>query len=348
MLPVHPPTLTDSLRWLANAVAACSIGCLAAPPATGELSHELTCGDFGCHDNSPEIAGAAFYELQRAGERNERGLSVVGFRSARGDPYQIDVQGARLVGLDSLGNIALDTPDMSGAVIELVDLFGNAYGLTVVEIGSIDFWAAPQGSVTTYEFRVVGPGADADLCSSPPDAIDWPGIVTHAILFEGDRYLPAEKEVLAVGAATDGWFNIACAGTATAKMLLTRHTEVGQPPGVSLDLFERQAMLRAFTAAVCPGSDAFTAKGEGLEVADRKGVMHGAIDLARVEALWGPDGAVCLGEQRLVHSDSMPQQEADRILAEIPVQCPSVPPCSSIRDFPLGWEQHGMVLSTNP
>jgi hypothetical protein len=334
-------------------LSATCAGCLAeppgAPPAVSEVASALTCSGFGCNDNSPIIAGAPFYELNIHGIPNDHGLRVTGFRSASGAPFQIDVRQARLVGLDPAGNIALDTPGISHAVIQLTDKFLNTWEIKVVEIDSVGFWAAPAGLATTYHLQVHRPpGKDFDLCSNPPDPTAWPGNVFHAILFEGDRYSPVEKTVLATGSATAGWFNIACAGTATAKLHLARHTEPSASPTLPTVLTQRQAMLRAYTAAVCPHSDAFTGKGEKLIVADNQGLMTGPPNLRNIEALWGPSGALCKTEWRLVHANSMPQADANTLLAQIPVQCPGVPLCSSIVGFPGNWQQHGMVLTTNP
>jgi hypothetical protein len=334
------------------ALVAVAAAC-AEPLSLGELTEELGCPRLGCHENSPVIAGSPFSELNRDGLFNDLGVRIVGFRSASGVPFQLDVRQARMVGLDAAGRIALDTPGMTGAVIDLEDRAGRAIELTVIEIGSVPFWAAPAGNATSYQFGVrggSGAGGTHALCSNPPDPVDWPGgNVLHAFTVERERYRHIEKVVSAIGPAADGWFNIACAGSAPAKMHLTRHTDAGANPARRPDRGQRQAMLKMFASAICPGSDAFTAQGEPLFYKDRLGVMAGPIDLRKVEALWGPNGAICIGEHRLEHSTVLPQMpDAEQMLLDIAVQCPNVPSCSSLPDFPNGWERYGLVISTNP
>lgn len=330
-------------------------GCAIEPgePAAelGTITSAVVCSGFGCNDNSPIVAGAPFYELHRGGLANDQGLKVVGFRGRNGTKYQVDVRQARLVGLDVAGNVVLDTPDMTGAVLTVRDAAQQSWELTVLDVGMMAFWGQPGGgAATTYRIGVRGPngeGAMRNLCSSPPAAADWPGgSVMDAMLFEGDRYRPIEKIVSATGAQATGWFNIACAGTATAKLHLMRHTETSSVTPTTRD--ERQALLRALTAAVCWGSDAFTFKGEDLNVYDRKSVMPPPIAGATIEGLWGPSGAICLGEQRLVQSDAASPADALAVRSRIAVQCPKVPSCAALAGFPANWKQLGMVLTTNP
>jgi hypothetical protein len=345
-------SVTILLRAATSVAAAGAISCAGLDGFdVSTVSEGLTCSGFGCNSNSPIIAGAPFYELHRAGQPNDQGLRITAFTSRSGQAFRLDVQQARLVGLDANGRIALDTSGITGAVIKVVDAMGLTWEITVLDTGAIGFWAPPAGTTTTYLLQVHPPGAgekDYNLCTNPPAFGDWPGNVLHAILFEGDRYRPSDKTVLPPGPTIDGWFNIACAGTATAKMHLTRHTAVGASPTVTTTQPQRQAMLKAYTASVCPGSDSFTGMGEKLIIDDYQGLMSDPPNLANIEALWGPSGAICKGEWRLVHANSMPQSEADALLKELVQQCPNVPDCSTIAGFPGNWTQHGMVLTTNP
>jgi len=345
----RPPTF---IAILPGAAIAGALGCAAEPDVT-VVTEALTCSGFGCHDNSPIIAGAPFYELENSGMFNTRDLAVVDLRSASGMSFRLDVQQARMVGLDNLNRIALDTPGMSNAVIELVDRAGHSWQLEVVEIGSIAFWAKPAGFATTYRLKVRRPPSDDyDLCSNPPDPARWPGNVFHAILFEGDRYDPVKKTVSATGAAAAGWFNIACAGTATAKLHLARHTESSAAdPMNPTDQVHRQAMLRAYTAAMCSGSSSFTVMNEKLGIADDQGVFEDSLNFNNVEALWDDQGVVCLEEQRLVHPEGVLQPEADLIRAQITPQCGVPRPCSGglgFPGFPASWKLHSLVITTNP
>src|SRR5262249_8063773 len=114
-------SLTTLPRAAAVVAAAGAISCAGvAELEVSTVSEGLSCSVFGCNDNCPIIAGAPFYELNRAGQPNDQGLRVTGFTARNGQAFQIDVQQARLVGLDAQGRIALDTSGITGAVIKVL------------------------------------------------------------------------------------------------------------------------------------------------------------------------------------------------------------------------------------
>jgi ADYC domain len=307
------------------------------------------CTGPGCDENSPVLLSLPFYELHVNRVPNDQKIQVVGFRSQAGVPLQIDVRGANVVGLDALGRVALDTPSIPGSVLTVVDGTGTTFEIELHDAASMSFWAGPPGLVTTYELRVRVPGGEwVNLCKRPPHPVDWPGIVTHAVLFAGDRYRHTDKTVMAIGPETAGWFNVACAGSATLKMHLTRHNDAGADPLHPTDKPQRQAMLRAYTATVCPGSQSFTGVGEKLHVADSVGLMQESDEVTVLEGLWDENGAICLGTQRLVDANSMSQEEANALHDQIKVQCPLVPDCKTMPDVVERWRDHARVLTVNP
>ena len=109
-------------------------------------------------------------------------------------------------------------------------------------------------------------------------------------------------------------------------------------------------MLRAYAAAVCWGKDSYTGQGEALKIFDKNSVLPGPtpFDLTRIEGLWDDTHAICIGEQRLVNANSMPQQDANLLLQQLAIDCPAVPPCSANPNLPQMWRQMGLVLTTNP
>ena len=120
--------------------------------------------------------------------------------------------------------------------------------------------------------------------------------VNEAILFAGDRYDSLDKTVVATGAAASGWINVACAGTALAKLYLTRHTEASQITVTTRG--ERQSMLKMFTADICGDGTSATVHGQPLLWADAKGITTFASAPASIEAIWNDAGAVCLDTPR--------------------------------------------------
>lgn len=148
----------------------------------------------------------------------------------------------------------------------------------------------------------------------------------EALLFGGDRYDADRKTVTATGPATADWFNIACAGTALAKLHLTRHTETSQV--VKTTAVERQAMLKMFTADICGDGTAFTVHGEPLLWADANHLTSFAARPASLEAVWSDRGAVCLDAPR-----------RPELAAAIAARCGPLPRCTT---------QRGYVISANP
>jgi hypothetical protein len=121
----------------------------------------------------------------------------------------------------------------------------------------------------------------------------------------------------------DSWFNLACAGSAMAKMHLLRHTQpgslvpvTGAPPVPLADpstLPERQAMLKMLTADYCGDGRSFTRTGQPLRYMDRRHWYPGvpfsldpaAFEIGSIEAIWGASGAVCLSQPRLAAMDEI-------------------------------------------
>src|SRR5262249_31439197 len=106
----------------------------------------------------------------------------------------------------------------------------------------------------------------------------WAPVEHSAIAFAGDRYDPVQKIVTDTVRGTQ-WFNLACAGTATAKVHLVRHTNAGAwspstwHPGVDITSPGapyhtapqlRQAMLKMFAADYCGSGFPFTVDGQPL------------------------------------------------------------------------------------
>lgn len=365
-------SLLGRVRSLAIVAVACSIGCVVEAPDESSIAAaatvEIGCTDLGCGTNSPVIAGSPFWDLNRDKFiQNAQKFRVVDFRSAAGTRYQIDVRQARLVGLDSSNNVALDTPNIKNARITLIDdRDSKLWELTIIETDLMTYWAPPLGGVTTtYRVQVHPPPGvappgqgDYDLCSNPPPASEWPGKPRHMIFHEGDRYDPVQKIVTSIGPATAGWFNVSCAGSVPFKLHLQRHTEPSANPTLPTTKDQRQALMRAYASVVCWGSPSFTVQGEYLNLADSQGVMsplNPPPTMAKVEGLWDSTHAICRGEHRLVHHDPplpVSQADADRIWQAIPSACPQVMSCGTFAaqhpGFPTNWKLYGLVLTTNP
>jgi hypothetical protein len=267
----------------------------------------------------------SFHELHLGGEPNGAGFALLGVRKD-GRAYRLQVSGASVTARpEAEAGSPLGGSGLVGLVMDLRDERDRRYELRVDAVRETRYWADPKDPVPTYTLTYTSAGETRSrpLCTTT---------VNEALLFSGDRYDAGRKRVTATGPATDGWFNIACAATALAKLHLTRHTEASQTTPTTAA--ERQAMLKMFAADVCGDGTAFTVQGQPLLWADRKGVTAFASEPASREAVWSDRGALCLDVPR------RPEMEA-----EIPTRCRRPPRCSELPPSALA---AGHVTSANP
>jgi hypothetical protein len=270
----------------------------------------------------PPGAGGSrsFHELNLNGVPNTAGFAVTGIRRGT-TPYELEVSGSSVTAHARSGiGDRLTGPALVGLVIDLRDAAGERYALRFAASGTTTFWAGLSAIVPTYALTYTSKTArlPRPLCTVG---------VNQAILFEGDRYDAERKTVIATGAASRGWINIACAGTALAKLFLVRHTEASQE--VSTTREERQAMLKMFTADVCGDGTSFTVHGQPLFWADVKGITVFPDAPASLEAVWSDKGAVCLEEPR-----------RPELAGAIQARCGPLPRCTA--------HMQGHVVSANP
>jgi hypothetical protein len=264
-------------------------------------------------------SGRAFHELHFKGLPNAAGVSMVGAR--RGDDfYSLEVVGSALVAHPRAPRAPVLTgSELVGLELELRDAAGGRFAIQVSGIDETTYWTGPADTLPTYRltFTSTTHAVPQPLCTAGTN---------EAFLFGGDRYDADRKTVTATGPAAAGWFNIACAGTALAKLHLTRHTEASQV--VKTTAVERQAMFKMFTADVCGDGTAFTVHGEPLMWADANHLTGFAARPASLEAVWTDRGAVCLDTPR-----------RPELAAAIAARCGPLPRCTT---------QRGYVISANP
>lgn len=205
------------------------------------------------------------------------------------------------------------------------------------------------------------------LCDGAPLKSDvlWEGRTHAGIFYEGDHFNPDTKRVEPT-VQTEGWFNLACAGAVPAKMHLLRHTRAGSDSGHHTTPPQRTAVLKMLTADYCGNGKAYTADGTPLRYKDARDWYTFADDpfdpgnpstYRKIEAVWGPDGALCLNDPRRTPTSVTPTTCTPPAVtrAEIDADCtghsyasnppwapggagPSVariPPCTA--DWAAGW-----------
>ena len=264
---------------------------------------------------------------------------------------------------------ARPSPEGTGLVTPAA---ASMYDLDIADFGYTGFWTgSPTPVVPVYTFTYKPHDVilnSKPLCQPTTEAgsVSFSGT---ALIFRGDRYDATHKTVSETGAG-DTWFNIACAGTAVAKMHLLRHTFAGTDPGApAATVGQRQAVLKMLTGDYCGTGAAFTETGHRLLYSyyqpgwDRTQPVPfqpwNALEApptpppARsLDAIWGPDGAVCVDEARL--ESTSPNQRVN-----IDFECElnrhrMLKPCSprTAEDAALlttlwGWAPRGYVISAN-
>jgi hypothetical protein len=320
---------------------ACTSPALETDPASSAI---VVCEQiWGCNSNTARSSdGRIFHDLDlgplgTGGAANSGGFRITGVLRPDGSPMALEVDPADLDALvGRAGHTVLKNDQLVGTRIQLTDEHED-YDLRLDEVDRIEFWVG-RGAVTTYRFTIRTAAEDdsarVPLCKAASgELLGWNGQMHHAVVFRGDRVEVRSKD-LTVG--IDTWINVACAGSAVAKIHLLRHTTAGSSPNFQTTQPERQAMLRALLADYCGAGFAYTEDGHPLAYADHKGWHPDGIDVgdpdqrARVEGVWGPAGALCL---------DMPRKYA---LEKIGCRVPRCPVDLS------NWQSKGHVLTVNP
>jgi hypothetical protein len=293
---------------------------------------------WGCGENSPVMGPWEFHELDTAGATNLEGVRLLGLVQGN-TMYQVHVTGARLWAEDSVGNTLTGT-QLTNAYLAV---WAND-GLWKIFIKKVSpvatsfttFWVGPATPIETYELTYNHSSGDPrPLCNAPPERVSGEGNQRmwvrplEAIIYTGDRYNSTDKTVTAASYTAAGtWFNIGCAGSALAKLVLTRHATVGSNHIYQSTRAQRQAMLKMYVSDVCGTGTAFTVKGTPLHWENTLG--WSALDGTEWahESMWNQGGALCLDTHRLGSTYD----------AEIHQECASVghslPACAGLSFLP--------------
>jgi hypothetical protein len=328
-------------------VAACAVE--AAPAvATDPVSKFDDCPWWGCGGNTPVIDLWGFHDLDLDGAPNQAGIRLLAMvkNQAR---YLPEFDGARLLARPARGSgPPLEHAALEGAAFVLETPGGIVY-LQIRHVSNLTpYWVGEPDLNETYELTYGADlASDRPVCANPPNPEspdeEWPA-ATEALLFAGDRYDAQTKRVTAIDAAAGRWFNIACAGSALAKLHLTRHTTAGSQSTFKSTQAERQAVLKMYTSDVCGTGRAFTRAGEPLHWSNRGRWLELTGTEASSEALWTETGALCLDEHRLEADPGFPGIR-DAIVEECAQVGIALEPCDDLLDH---WEERALVISANP
>lgn len=323
-----------------------------------EAQELLGCHSWGCNANSPVIEVWDFHELNENGVPNAQGVTLHGLWK-NGIEYQPRVTGAKLRGYPkSAGVPVLEGLALDGAYFDVETPDATHWQIKIENVSSVvGYWVGSAGPYNeTYELLYTKPGwgnSARPLCKNPPGRVDAEGRIWgrqyEALLFTGDRYNAGNFTVTATDyRSTEGWFNLGCAGSALAKLHLTRHTTAGMDSTHPSSWQSRQAMLKMYVADVCGNGFSSTKQGEPLRWTNTLGWQPLPAVFSSYEAIWSWNGAVCLDTHRLEGTQLWIDLDIEN---QIKAHCPNgelPPPCNVPPGGSISWPAGAYVATANP
>jgi hypothetical protein len=298
------------------ALAGVLAGCLDEAKTSSQSAPIVDCSTWGCGSNTPIAEGAPIEGLHLGGLANARGIRLIpdslrGGRCTAVGP--IDVQNGELVGQSTRG--VCQGAGLVGARFQLEiaapDRRPQQVTIRIAEVERVYTWTQEPAPQPLATYLLVEDSTGAPICPrdeawmepwqqlplNPDLAPVWHTPTRHAIVVRGETYDGTDATVALSGSAAADWFNIACAGTAIAKMRLLGY----DPLDPSSTRVQRQATLKMITARYC-GRNSFTEPGMPvLWRSEPYTPYNGLPEFARVgeiEARWDERGAVCLSHAR--------------------------------------------------
>jgi len=147
----------------------------------------------------------------------------------------------------------------------------------------------PRGEILLYDLRIVTPGGEEPLCDPDPDG-------RRLGLPLAGRSDPAG--MLSKGTAND--FELVCTSGAQGKCARFGYTPWAQTPDGRPMRDWYNACVRLLRGDYCGDGRPYTRDGTLVDIYDRIGVQKSDGDPSMsFEAVWGPDGAVCVAHTRI-------------------------------------------------
>ena len=344
-----PEDISDDVEL--GSVTQASLG-PACPPVELEA-----CAPWLCGMNSSRLTTEPFGGLALDGGFNANGWAVDGVilnnATGGGTLAELDVAGGGLIA--RVGAQVYAGADLVGASILVTqrrEIPGSGcrefdYEIDITEyMLADDFepWHA-QGTVHAYRFSGRSAseswGTGGDICSNAFDILPedragtmlWDDVADMTLIYHGD-VIQSQTASLESAAGIET-LNFACPGHALAKA-----TWMGVNPQNTGDYAtsrdERQSTLKMIVADYCGIGESFTETGTAVEWEMNYGWINTlpapptetegepTVSMTR-EAIWGPDGALCLDTPRWAGSREIVLQACGLTSAELPT-------CDGFRD----------------
>jgi hypothetical protein len=263
-----------------------------------------TCPQWKCGFNAAEVNGRSLQELNLAGLPNADGVRIVGFTPpplALLGGYSLAVENDELVA-KRFGS-KLRGSQLIGSIILVQTAVGVIVPVTIAGVSQVASWATGGAPIVAY--TLITPELNSllgvrNVCSG--SLLD--PLAAAVTVLGGETYDGALKTV---NAGMTGWFTLACAGSAAAKIKLLGYGPQSQFPGAATPASPaaRQATLKMVTADYCGTGHSYTANGTPLVWANKAGTVDSS-DLhtpGDVEAIWTTNGALCLDATRIAASE---------------------------------------------
>lgn len=258
------------------------------------------CPAWRCGFNSAEVNGRSLRELNLAGLPNADKVKIAGFLppplallggyslAVENDELVAKRSGSKLRGAQLVGSIIL---------VQATDL-GLPLPVTIAGYTTVPSWAdggEPIGAYTLVYPEVTALLGLKNVCSG--SLLD--PLASVATVLGGETYDPIKKEVV----PNDGWFTLACAGSAAAKLKLLGYGPQSKFPGTTApaSVPARQATLKMLTADYCGKGVSYTENGTPVVWENHEGTADSSNwhTPGSVEAVWTDEGALCLDDPRI-------------------------------------------------
>ena len=289
------------LLALLGFLAGCDEGVEQITERTGGNS---ACSMWRCGFNAAAVNGRSLQELSLTGQTNADGVKIVGYL-----PPPLALLGGYALGVENDELVAtrpgskLRGAQLVGSIILVQQpLLGLPLPVTISGYTTVPSWAdggAPIGAYTLIYPEVASLLGVRNVCSG---SLLEP-LASAATVLGGERYDGASKTVV----PSPGWFTLACAGSAAAKLKLLGYGPQSKFPGTTApaSVAARQATLKMLTGDYCGLGESYTADGTAVVWENREGTVDSSNwhTPGEVEAVWDADGALCLGATRLAEVD---------------------------------------------
>lgn len=297
-------TATINIHTITTTLALLTLpACGVEQPDVGVRNLDYKCPRWQCGYNTSEINGRSLQDLHLDGLPNADGVALVGFTGPLGLlGYELDVAGDALVARGGLLGPNLSGSALIGSTL-LLELDGELQlPLVVAAYEEVDSWSSDSPPVAAY--ALVHPDLDEPLLerSLCKGSLVDP-LQVSVVILAGERYDSPTGTVIP---NQDRWITLACAGSAAAKLALLGYgpnADYGE--GNSSSVAQRQATLNMLTANYCGDGHSYTADGTPLQWENQSGSVALSEEPGASEAVWGPEGALCLDTPRLVERSEL-------------------------------------------